>query len=175
LILGIIAVVLSPLYLPESVLTRFTSIGNMADSSTSFRVYIWMGTLAMLKDYWFCGVGPGTEAFNLVYPNYAYSAIEAPHSHNLYLQILCDTGVVGLGLFLGLMVCFYRMMFTAIRREGDRTSRIFQIAGVSAVSGFLLQSMTDYTFYNYRVMFLFWAVLGLCTAFCRAGQEVRRD
>jgi O-antigen ligase len=171
LILGIVAVVLSPLYLPESVLTRFTSIGDMADSSTSFRVYIWMGTLAMLKDYWFCGVGPGTEAFNLVYPNYAYSAIEAPHSHNLYLQILCDTGVVGLGLFLVLVVSGYRMLFTAIRRETDRNRKIFQIAGVSALSGFLLQSMTDYTFYNYRVMFLFWAVLGLCGALCRRSAD----
>jgi O-antigen ligase len=171
LILGIVAVVLSPLYLPESVLTRFTSIGDMADSSTSFRVYIWMGTLAMLKDYWFCGVGPGTGAFNLVYPNYAYSAIEAPHSHNLYLQILCDTGVVGLGLFLVLVVSGYRMLFTAIRRETDRNRKIFQIAGVSALSGFLLQSMTDYTFYNYRVMFLFWAVLGLCGALCRRSAD----
>jgi putative inorganic carbon (HCO3(-)) transporter len=170
LILGIVAVALSPLYLPESVLTRFTSIGDMADSSTSFRVYIWMGTLAMLKDYWFCGVGPGTEAFNLVYPNYAYSAIEAPHSHNLYLQTLCDTGVVGLGLFLMLLVCAYRMLFTGIRRTTDRSCRIFQIAGVAALSGFLLQSMTDYTFYNYRVMFLFWAVLGLCAVLCRKSE-----
>lgn len=175
LVVGIIAVALSPLYLPDSVLTRFTSIGNMADSSTSYRVYIWMGTLAMLKDYWFCGVGPGTDAFNVVYPKYAYSAIVAPHSHNLYLQIICDTGVCGILMFLMLMVSFYRMMFTAIRRETDWNARIFQIAGVSAVSGFLLQSMTDYTFYNYRVMLLFWVLLGLCVLFCRMGAPRKED
>ena len=38
--------------LPPSVIERFTSIGNLSDASTSYRVYIWMGTLAMLKDYW---------------------------------------------------------------------------------------------------------------------------
>lgn len=171
LVLGIIVLALSPLYLPESVLSRFTSIGDMGDTSTSYRVYIWMGTLAMLKHYWFCGVGPGMDAFNKVYPEYAYNAVTAPHAHNLFLQITCDTGVCGIGVFLILLVAFYRMMFTAIRREGDRTMKIFQIAGTSAVTGFLVQSMTDYTFYNYRVLLLFWALLGLCVVFTRLGRE----
>lgn len=170
LVLGIVAVALSPLYLPESVLTRFTSIGDMGDTSTSYRVYIWMGTLAMLKDYWFCGVGPGTEAFNMVYPEYAYNAITAPHAHNLYLQIMCDTGICGILVFGLLLVAYYRMMFTAIRRERDGKAKIFQIAGVSAVTGFLVQSMTDYTFYNYRVLLLFWVVLGLSVLFTRMGR-----
>ena len=157
--------------LPDTVISRFTSIGNLGDNSTSYRVYIWMGTLAMLKHYWFCGVGPGMDAFNKVYPEYAYNAITAPHAHNLFLQITCDTGVCGIAVFLILLVAFYRMMFTAIRREGDRTMKIFQIAGTSAVTGFLVQSMTDYTFYNYRVLLLFWALLGLCVVFTRLGRE----
>lgn len=171
LIAGIVAVALCPLYLPESVLSRFTSIGNMADTSTSYRVYIWMGTLAMLRDYWFCGVGPGMDAYNMVYPEYAYNAITAPHSHNLFLQIMCDTGISGILVFLILIVSFYRMMFTAIAHEADRKARIFQIAGTSAVTGFLVQSMTDYTFYNYRVMLLFWVMLGLCVIFTRMGRR----
>lgn len=170
LVVGIIAVALCPLYLPESVLSRFTSIGDMGDTSTSYRVYIWMGTLAMLKDYWFCGVGPGIDAYNMVYPEYAYNAITAPHSHNLFLQITCDSGVCGIVVFLIMMVSFYRMMFTAVRRETDKRARIFQIAGTSAITGFLVQSMTDYTFYNYRVMLLFWAMLGLCVVFTRMGR-----
>ena len=169
LIVGLVALVLSPLYLPESVLSRFTSIGNMGDTSTSYRVYIWLGTLAMLKDYWFTGIGPGSAAFNTVYPAYAYNAITAPHSHNLFLQITCDTGICGLVVFLLLLLGYYRMMFTAIAREGDRVARLLQIGAVSAVSGFLVESMTDYTFYNYRVLLLFWAVLGLSILFCRMG------
>ncbi len=175
LILGLVLLLCSPLYLPESVLSRFTSIGDMADTSTSYRVYIWLGTLAMLKNYWFCGVGPGSTAFNMVYPQYAYSAITAPHAHNLFLQITCDTGICGIAVFLILLVSFYRMMFTAIRRETHRKLQILQIAGVSAVSGFLVESMTDYTFYNYRVMLLFWLILGLCVLFCRLGREAADD
>ena len=32
---------------------------------------------------------------------------------------------------------------------------------IKHLCGFLVQAMTDYSFYNYRVMFLFWAVLGI--------------
>ena len=109
----------------------------------------------------------------MVYPGYAYNAISAPHSHNLYLQLMCDTGICGITVFVIMMVAFYRMMFTAIRREQDRKSRTFQIAGTSAVTAFLVQSMTDYTFYNYRVMLLFFCILGLCVQFTRMGKTAK--
>ena len=40
-------------------ISRFTSIGDMTDGSTTYRVSIWLGTLDMLKHYWLCGIGPG--------------------------------------------------------------------------------------------------------------------
>ena len=52
--------------------------------------------------------------------------------------------------------------------------KIFIIGSISALSGFFLQSMFDYTFYNYRVMFIFWAVLGLSMLYANIG-ELRED
>ena len=175
LFLGIVAVALCPLYLPESIITRFTSIGNLADSSTSYRLKIWLGTLDMLRDFWFCGIGPDYEAFITVYPAYAIHGTYAAHAHNLYLQLLCDSGIVGLLVFLGLMVSYYRMMLTAIRHERDRRARVLQIGGVSAVSGFLVQSLTDYTFYNFPVTLLFLGILGLSVLFTRVGRQETRS
>ena len=147
--------------LPNTVISRFTSIGNMGDNSTSYRVSIWMGTLAMLKDYWLCGVGPGTAAFNMVYPAYSYHGIVAPHAHNLFLQIVCDLGIIGLIVFILLIFVYGRMLCRALSRETDRKSRLLQLATLGGAMGFLVQAMTDYSFYNYRVMFLFWAYLVL--------------
>lgn len=149
------------LVMPDTVISRFTSIGNMGDASTSYRVYIWMGVLAMLRKYWLCGIGPGDGAFNLVYPAYSYNSIVAPHSHNLYLQIVCDAGICELLVFLMILFHYFRHLCAAMGREKDRDSRLFQIAAVSSICGFLVQAMTDYSFYNYRVMFLFWTILGL--------------
>ena len=147
--------------LPDTVTARFASIGNLSDASTSYRVYIWMGTLAMLKNYWLCGIGPGADAFNMVYPAYSYNGISAPHAHNLFLQIVCDAGIAALAVFVILLFVYFRMMCAAISREHDWSCRVHQIAFTAGVFGFLVQAMTDYSFYNYRVLFLFWAYLAL--------------
>lgn len=167
IILGIIGLLLMPMVLPQTIINRFLSIGDMADSSTSYRVYIWLGTIAMLKDYWLCGIGPGTAAFNDVYPAYAFNGISAPHSHNLFLQIICDAGIVGIICFIAIIYQFYKASFSALSKETDKEARVFIIAGISAISGFMVQSFTDYTFYNYRVTILFWIVLGFGILFTK--------
>ncbi len=159
--------------MPESIVERFTSIGNLKDASTSYRVYIWMGTLAMLKDYWLCGIGPGDGAFNMVYPAYSLNAIQAPHSHNLFLQIVCDAGIAALLVFVILLFVFYRMMCSALSQEKNQDSRMLQIAITCGVTGFLVQAMTDYSFYNYRLMFFFWCYLAMGALAARRDKLAR--
>ena len=156
--------------LPDTIINRFSSIGNLSDASTIFRVYIWMGTLSMLKTNWLSGIGPGADAFNMVYPAYSLNGIFTPHSHNLFLQIICDAGIAALAVFLILLFVYFRMMCAAISRERDWTSRVHQIAFTAGVCGFLVQAMTDYSFYNYRVLFLFWAYLALGALCARRGE-----
>ena len=171
----IIVLLLCPFILPDTIITRFTSIGDLSDSSTSYRVYIWIGVLAMLKDYWFCGIGPGEDAFALIYPQYELSTVTAPHAHNLFLQITCDTGIVGLVIFLGMLVSFFRSMCTALKKETHKDAKVFQIAIIASVAGFLVEGLTDYTFYNYRVTFLFWCILGIGTLVCHADELKKAD
>lgn len=148
--------------LPETVISRFTSIGNLKDNSTSYRVYIWLGSLAMLKDgYWLSGVGPGETAFNTVYPAYSYNTIVAPHAHNLFLQIVCDAGICALIIFLLALFWYFRSLCAGLAKEKDFTGKMLHIAFISGMAGFLVQAMTDYSFYNYRVMLIFWVYLAL--------------
>ena len=150
---------------------RLGSIGDMGDTSTSYRVYIWMGTIAMLKEFWFSGVGPGQAAYNTLYPLYSYSHISAPHAHNLFLQTMCDTGVCGIVLLVLVVFSTVRTLATAVSREERRENRMFQSAGIAAIGGFMLQSMFDYTFYNYRVMLMFWAFLGIYLLYTKLREE----
>jgi len=158
---GILAVIVIFLAMPAAIMHRFFSVGDLGDTSTSFRVFIWMGTLSMLRDYWFSGVGPGEVAWAQVYPAYSFHMIVSPHSHNLFLQILVDTGAPGLAVFLGMLYQYFKATFAALRRKVRGAQRILVIAGISAVVGFLVQAMTDYTFYNFRVMLFFWGVLAI--------------
>lgn len=174
LLLAPVALVALYFLMPDTVIARFTSIGNLEDTSTSYRLSIWLGTLDMLGDYWLCGVGPGETAFNMVYPRYSYNEIVAPHAHNLFLQIVCDAGIVALVVFLLLLFHFFRDLCAAYCREKDPFSRLHQAAVIAGIAGFLVQAMTDYSFYNYRVLLLFWAFLAVGLLIARRGQLPER-
>ena len=53
-----------------------------------------------------------------------------------------------------------------------------RLVGCGAMCGVLaalLQGMTDYVWYNYRVFFIFWIVFGICAAARRIDAATRRQ
>lgn len=165
--LGILALCLMPTILPASILNRFLSIGDLGDTSSSYRLMIWIGSVAMLKDFWLVGIGPGTQAYNLIYPRYSYPEITAPHAHNVYLQQMIETGVVGLCALIAVMFSFFRQMAQNIRALSKKSAdRIMSIAISSGVAGFMLQGVFDYVFYNYRVFMMLWMFIAFGSVLC---------
>lgn len=165
-----------PFVIPQSIVDRFASIGNLDDSSTSYRVFIWLGTLQMLKDFWIGGVGMGEQAYNSIYPFYSYNAIVAPHSHNLYLQLLVHSGIPALLMFAGIIWMSIRSLVHVYRVNGKRSEWGLLSAAVGCgIIAFLFQGIFDYVFYNYRVMMLFWAFLGIAGSFWHNGKEHEND
>lgn len=155
-----VGVLMLPILLPQSIVKRFTSIGNMSDSSTSYRVYIWEGTMKMLKTFWLCGTGLGSDAYNTVYPFYAYSQISAPHAHSLYLVLFSEIGIIGIIAVAFLVYVFFRTLIQAGR---DNSIRPLAIALGSAMSGFLIQGMFDNVWYNYRIFLFFFIMLAFAS------------
>jgi len=164
--LALLAVCILPWIVPDSIVSRIASIGNMGDSSTSYRVFIWLGTLDMLKDYWIGGIGMGEGAFALVYPEYSYSAIVAPHSHNVFLQLTVEGGISTLLIFLAAMFIFLRQAYEVYKvSEKNSMERLVSLCFGAGMTAFLLQSLFDYTFYNYRVMGIFFMYMAIGTAY----------
>lgn len=154
-----------PFILPQTIIDRMLSVGNMEDSSTSYRVYIWLGTLGLLKTYWLGGIGMGEAAFAKVYPFFSYNAIIAPHSHNTFLQLTVEAGIGALAVFLITQFVFIKKMVKTHRLGQKKSwSSTTALAISCGMIGFLAQSMFDYTFYNYRVMALFFMVMAMGTA-----------
>ncbi len=158
-------------FLPESIMNRVLSIGNLSDSSTSYRMYIWEGTVHMLQDFWATGVGVGSDAFNHIYPIYSYGAISAPHPHNLYLLILAETGIVGLIVFIALICVLVKKLFVTANRSQNSFLRTFAAILLSATIGFLIQGVFDNVWYNYRLFLFFFIVVGLSAAVCLADKR----
>ena len=152
---------LSPIFIPKSFIQRFMSIGNITDTSTSYRVGIWRGALKIIKDFWPIGIGLGTDNFVYVYQKYALSASYALHSHNFYLQILIDFGITGLFLVFTIIFLFYKKLLVENKFLHDDFIKTFKISLCSGFFGYLIQSLTDNTWYNYRIVFLFWFMIGV--------------
>jgi len=164
----VLALPFAPIFLPNTVISRFLSIGNIADTSTSYRVSIWQGTIRMIREHFFQGIGIGLEPFSIVYPEYALSGIEtAPHSHSLYLQVLVEYGIIGVVILALVVFFFVQCCFCAIAKASERYLRLFAAAGLCAVGGFLLNGITDFVWYNYRVYLMFWLVIAITVAVCR--------
>lgn len=159
-----------PFVIPQTMIERFSSIGNMEDTSTSYRVYIWMGALGMMKHYFAGGIGMGEAAFNEVYPFFSYNAIVAPHSHNTFLQLLVEGGIPALCMFLGVIVVLLKnaQKIYSLREKKSFNSAMV-LALTTGICGFLFQSMFDYTFYNYRVMAVFFMLIGIIMSFKYVG------
>jgi O-antigen ligase len=157
-----LAILILPLIVPDTIVDRIMSVGNMDDSSTSYRVYIWLATLNMLKTYWVGGIGMGEAAFNEVYPFYSYNAIIAPHSHNTFLQLTVEAGIGALLLFIVMQIVFAQKMQSVYKLDDKKSlNSTAALALGCGVIGFLAQSMFDYTFYNYRVMCIFFMIMAL--------------
>ena len=165
--LGIISIPVLPFILPDSIISRFTSIGNLADSSTSYRLSIWEASLDLIHDFFWGGIGIGHSAFANVYPKYSYSGIEAaPHSHNLFMQLTVEMGIFTLVFYLIIMVVFVQMCVSFItdKNGSDRSMKLLCLGGLCGTIAFNIQGLTDYTWYNYRVFLMFWLIFGLCVA-----------
>lgn len=164
-VFGILAVPLAIPVLPSSVIERFSSIGNMTDSSTSYRVFIWEAATNMINDYFVSGIGIGVDAFQTVYSEYALAGIEtAPHSHNLYLQILLELGIFGFAVFVFAMFLFFAKVFTFLKDSDSREAKLMAGAISCGIIAILVQGLTDYVWYNYRVFAFFWMMIATAVA-----------
>lgn len=177
--LGLAAVVpYIVLLLPSSIYHRFASIGNFYDSSIAYRLSTWRGSLRLFGDRFLSGVGIGTEAFQQAYLPYAVQGTESvAHAHNLLLEMGIELGIFPLLVFLALIVtvsviALSRRMF----REKHEMSAL-QISCFAAIVGLFIQGFADYVFYNSRILFLFFLIIGMFVACARrrltdeAGQK----
>ncbi|MBQ7293006.1 MAG: O-antigen ligase family protein, partial [Clostridia bacterium] len=166
---GITAILALPLVFPN-ISQRFVSIGNFAESSVSYRISAWQGILNMLKGNWIGGIGYGEASFSAVYPSFAYSGAESVrHSHSLYLQILTESGIIGLLAFGITVFLFLQNCFEYLYRVKEKEAGYMMIAGISAVVGFLVMGLADYVWYNSGILLAFWLTVALVNASVRVG------
>jgi O-antigen ligase len=104
---------------------------------------IWQATGRLVRDYPWFGVGLG--AFPYVYPRYDPSAgtQRVEQTHNDYLQVLADTGIVGGGIaILFVALLFVRGM--ALAQTTDQRHRSIVLGALAGCFAMAVHSIVDF-------------------------------
>lgn len=174
---AVLCVLCIPL-LPTTIWNRILTIGNFSDSSTLNRLPTLRAAVEVIASRPIRGVGLGTavpKAFiadwNLYHADFPYV-----HSHNFYLEVWLQTGIVGVVSFVSAMLWNIKQAARTVRHCAPSAARTITCAAASALCGAMVCGLADYLWNYPRVMVIFWFVFAVSLAgakLCRleAGEK----
>lgn len=148
-------------------LTIAQGVESSVDYALSWRLPIFKASINMLKENPVNGVG--VRAFPVAYPSYApkddYHVLKHPdgtgakHAHNIVLEVMADTGGIGLaGLIIGFVLAWraWRRMLPANQQEA--------FPYVLALVLILFPLNSHFAIYGTYTSSLIWVLMGLTAA-----------
>lgn len=149
---------------------RLWSLFSGNDTSVALRWALWDSTTYMIKEHPIFGIGWNT--FWKEYPDYNYfiqsKDVIMFHAHNLYLNMMAETGIPGAILF------FITLVSHSIEAHKLSKSFINNICAYSTgavLIGVLISGLSDHELYSHQVALVFWQLMGLTAAICIHGKE----
>lgn len=161
------AAIVGAICFPESFGARLLNFFTLTDSANGYRIAVWNSSFNMLCDVFVGGIGKGEEAFKTAYVNFAGAGTQsAMHSHSLYMQLIIECGAVGLFTMLASVLSIIsKCRSAAMKPLKNKELTDLSKAAIAGVVGLLAAGVFDYTWYNHRVFFIFWALLAIaCSA-----------
>lgn len=138
---------------------RFSTITDMHYQSNSERLLMWESAWRMYKDYPIAGVGIGNYK-SLYFEKYmSPNSIEhLGHAHNVPLQLLAETGIIG---FIGYSTFFGYVLLESFKRWRTKKDLV-AIMMFMITTGFLLQGFTEMNLGNQLgITRLYWFIFGI--------------
>lgn len=138
------------------------------------RIELWSRALFALTDFPFTGIGIGTfqKVVPVLYPYFLLSAENAPHAHNLVLQVGVDLGLPGLVAYLGLLINMFVMLsFTLRHRNCDPYWRL-RAGALGAMVAMLVHGCLDAVTWGTKLAFIPWVLFALITLLFLQTQQV---
>jgi len=144
-------------------LPRFASLFTTQEGTTFFRIKLWQGTVAMIRDHFWLGVGPDNFLYHYrsryILPS-AWQEPDLSHPHNFLLDFWARLGVLGAAVGIGLQVAFWRAALP-LRRHPDPDTRALAVGLMGGVADMLAHGLVDHSFFLVDLAYAFFLALAL--------------
>ncbi len=160
-LLAIIALLIAPFVLPSSIINRLLSIGNLKETSSAYRISIYIASLAMIKDFFIAGVGLGS--FKSVYHSYALSASKSFHAHNTFLMVFAENGLFAFIFFLLFLISFTRDSLSCVL-QSNKKEKFIVLGMFAGIIGASVQGLFEHIWHNYDILFIYFLFITLASS-----------
>jgi putative inorganic carbon (HCO3(-)) transporter len=144
-------------------------VAGREDSSNNFRINVWLAALDMIQARPWLGIGPGNDAFNLIYPLYQQPRFNALSAYSIPLELAVEAGIPGLLAGIGLVVASLRRGVQLWRSDSTWALPAMGVLAVIAALG--IQGLTDTIFFRPEVQITGWFCLATLAAAPRRSEE----
>lgn len=157
-------------YLPEDIASRVQDI-NLTSRSSSQRMQFYIDGLKIFKDYPIFGAGGGAwAALYFKYQSYLYWTTQ---THNYFMQVLLDTGIVGFIALIFLLVTLIRGMARVYRWYPEDKYRVLIAGVITAIVSLYAHAAMDFDFSLSAVSIALWSLIGVINSLDREGLKVK--
>lgn len=134
----------------------------MEDSSILYRLEIWKSCFMIIKDNIITGIGFGTLfKYITVYSDVVKSNIE--HCHNIYIQIITETGILGASSSLFVLYNLMRKLWFKAREKNNHQ----WITSLVIIIMVLIHGIVDSVFLTPQIMMILSIYSGIMISECR--------
>ncbi|MBT5632467.1 MAG: O-antigen ligase family protein [Nitrospina sp.] len=154
------------IFSPESVKDRLFSLIDSRDWTLQARLYLWQGGWEIFRDYPITGCGfKCVDVLHSQYPDPSGYIARLKGMHNNIIQLLVDTGILGLGTWLSIWVAYFLNIYKKWEQItlNDNTKGLI-MGSLAAVFGFLAGGMFETNFYDSEVVMLLYFIMGISMA-----------
>lgn len=145
---------------------------SSSEPGTEFRMMMWKASPRLIREHPLLGIGldsvqlPGNR-FNIA--AYNMFPLRGGHFHSTYIELAVDCGLPVLGLWLWLMIAYFRHLRRLLRASAQAPWFYRGLALGIFASGlaFYLGCLVQYTLGDGEVMPLFWLFMGLSVVLWR--------
>lgn len=138
------------------------------------RIDRWMAALAIFQKHPLLGVGWGRyadEYFRYIYYTDAYSTGIRMGAHNLYLEMLAESGLAGIAAFALLVGTFFRQARRLRKRVLDPFTRAALAGTMGAMLTYLVHAFVNNLGPSDKIGVSFWLLIGLVPILGRLAEK----